>query len=67
MSRLDQNKAPIHEALEQFKYRRVVPFDVPGHKHNVIKIREYVVKNRYERYHVCSFFIFFTAKKQKNT
>jgi arginine/lysine/ornithine decarboxylase len=33
MSRLDQNKAPIHEALEQFKYRRVVPFDVPGHKH----------------------------------
>ena len=32
---------------------------------NVIKIREYVVKNRYERYHVCSFFTFFTAKKQK--
>ena len=34
---------------------------------NVIKIREYVVKNRYERYHVCSFFAFFTAKNQKNT
>ena len=33
MSGLDQNKAPIHEALEQFKFRRVVPFDVPGHKH----------------------------------
>lgn len=33
MNGLDQNRAPIHEALEQFKYRRVVPFDVPGHKH----------------------------------
>ena len=33
MSALDQTKAPIHEALEQFRYRRVVPFDVPGHKH----------------------------------
>ena len=33
MNVLDQTKAPIHEALEQFRYRRVVPFDVPGHKH----------------------------------
>lgn len=33
MSGLDQNRAPIYEALEQFKFRRVVPFDVPGHKH----------------------------------
>lgn len=30
---LDQNKAPIKEALERFKHMRVVPFDVPGHKH----------------------------------
>ena len=29
---LDQNRAPIHEALEQFRQKRVVPFDVPGHK-----------------------------------
>ncbi len=29
---LDQNRAPIHEALEQFRQMRVVPFDVPGHK-----------------------------------
>ena len=33
MSRcLDQNKAPIYEALEEFRQMRVVPFDVPGHK-----------------------------------
>ncbi|BBF43664.1 arginine decarboxylase [Lachnospiraceae bacterium KM106-2] len=31
--KLDQNKAPIKEALEQFRHMRVVPFDVPGHKH----------------------------------
>ena len=29
---LDQNKAPIYEALENFRDQRVVPFDVPGHK-----------------------------------
>lgn len=29
----DQAKAPIKEALERFKHMRVVPFDVPGHKH----------------------------------
>lgn len=29
---LDQNRAPIHEALERFRKMRVVPFDVPGHK-----------------------------------
>ncbi len=28
----DQSAAPILEALEAFKKRRVVPFDVPGHK-----------------------------------
>lgn len=27
-----QRRAPIYEALERFKYMRVVPFDVPGHK-----------------------------------
>ncbi len=30
---LDQNRAPIYEALETFRRMRVVPFDVPGHKH----------------------------------
>ncbi|MCI7812587.1 MAG: aminotransferase class I/II-fold pyridoxal phosphate-dependent enzyme [Lachnospiraceae bacterium] len=29
---LDQRKAPIYEALENFRKMRVVPFDVPGHK-----------------------------------
>lgn len=28
-----QEKAPIYEALERFRRMRVVPFDVPGHKH----------------------------------
>ena len=31
-TRLDQRRAPIHEALENFRRMRVVPFDVPGHK-----------------------------------
>lgn len=30
--RLTQERAPIYEALEQFRKMRVVPFDVPGHK-----------------------------------
>ncbi len=29
---LQQERAPIYEALEEFKKMRVVPFDVPGHK-----------------------------------
>lgn len=29
---LDQTKAPIYEALKTFNQKRVVPFDVPGHK-----------------------------------
>lgn len=29
---MDQNRAPIYEALKRFKEMRVVPFDVPGHK-----------------------------------
>ena len=32
MDREKQKKAPVYEALEKFKKRRVVPFDVPGHK-----------------------------------
>ena len=32
MNKLDQTRAPIYEALEQFRKMRVVPFDVPGHK-----------------------------------
>ena len=32
-SQLDQNHVPIYEALERFRQMRVVPFDVPGHKH----------------------------------
>lgn len=31
--KLDQKRAPIYEALETFRHMRVVPFDVPGHKH----------------------------------
>lgn len=31
--KLDQSKMPIYEALQNFKKERVVPFDVPGHKH----------------------------------
>src|SRR6056297_1544730 len=29
---LNQNKAPIYEALKQMKENKIVPFDVPGHK-----------------------------------
>ncbi|WP_336823634.1 aminotransferase class I/II-fold pyridoxal phosphate-dependent enzyme [Sporosarcina sp. USHLN248] len=32
MKNLSQHKAPIMEALNNFKQMRVVPFDVPGHK-----------------------------------
>ncbi|MCM1054895.1 MAG: aminotransferase class I/II-fold pyridoxal phosphate-dependent enzyme [Bacteroides sp.] len=32
MAVLNQNKAPIGSALEEFHSNRVVPFDVPGHK-----------------------------------
>ncbi len=30
---LNQKQAPIYEALQTFRQMRVVPFDVPGHKH----------------------------------
>lgn len=29
---LNQNRAPIYEALQDFRKNRIVPFDVPGHK-----------------------------------
>jgi arginine/lysine/ornithine decarboxylase len=29
---INQNTAPIYEALQKFKEMRIVPFDVPGHK-----------------------------------
>ena len=32
MNHLDQSRAPIYEALENFRKMRVGPFDVPGHK-----------------------------------
>ena len=32
MTGLTQERAPIYEALEQFRRMRIVPFDVPGHK-----------------------------------
>ena len=32
MGLYNQSRAPIYEALEEFRKNRVVPFDVPGHK-----------------------------------
>lgn len=31
--KLNQNKMPVYEALNRLKRERIVPFDVPGHKH----------------------------------
>lgn len=33
MIMLDQYKAPVYEALLKYRDARIVPFDVPGHKH----------------------------------
>ena len=33
MEKMTQKRAPIYEALERFRRMRIVPFDVPGHKH----------------------------------
>lgn len=33
MEKSTQKCAPIYEALEKFRKMRIVPFDVPGHKH----------------------------------
>ena len=32
MGNLSQTSAPVYEALDRFRKKRVVPFDVPGHK-----------------------------------
>ena len=32
MKELEQNQAPIYEALVKLRKKRIVPFDVPGHK-----------------------------------
>ncbi len=32
MNKLSQERAPVHQALLEYKAKRVVPFDVPGHK-----------------------------------
>lgn len=32
MDQVKQRRAPVYEALDAFKRKRVVPFDVPGHK-----------------------------------
>lgn len=32
MGRFNQARAPVYEALEEFRKNRIVPFDVPGHK-----------------------------------
>lgn len=31
--KLEQNRMPLYEALNRLKRERIVPFDVPGHKH----------------------------------
>lgn len=31
-NKLNQEKMPIYEALQEYKQKRIVPFDVPGHK-----------------------------------
>lgn len=33
MEKSTQQRAPVYEALERFRRMRIVPFDVPGHKH----------------------------------
>ena len=32
VNKLSQERAPIYEALQNFRRKRIVPFDVPGHK-----------------------------------
>ena len=32
MSEFNQRSAPLYEALENLRKKRIVPFDVPGHK-----------------------------------
>lgn len=35
MERLDQNRAPLFEAMKEYHKKNVIPFDVPGHKHGI--------------------------------
>ncbi len=35
MGRLDQNEVPLFEALQIYRKKKVIPFDVPGHKHGI--------------------------------
>lgn len=35
MKLLDQNRAPLFEAMKEYRKRNVIPFDVPGHKHGI--------------------------------
>jgi Arginine/lysine/ornithine decarboxylases len=47
---LDQNVAPIAQALKNVKQERIVPFDVPGHKHGKgnIELTNFLGKNTME-------------------
>lgn len=35
MTEMDQNKTPLFDALKAYNKSKVIPFDVPGHKHGV--------------------------------
>lgn len=35
MKKLDQNTAPLFEAMLEYHKKNVIPFDVPGHKHGL--------------------------------
>jgi len=35
MKLLDQNRAPLFEAMKEYHKKNVIPFDVPGHKHGI--------------------------------
>lgn len=35
LKKLDQNRAPLFEALVDYHKKDIIPFDVPGHKHGV--------------------------------
>lgn len=35
MERLNQNRAPLFEAMKEYHKKNVIPFDVPGHKHGI--------------------------------
>ncbi|SKC83391.1 aminotransferase class I/II-fold pyridoxal phosphate-dependent enzyme [Maledivibacter halophilus] len=35
MNLLNQNRAPLFEAMKEYHKKNVIPFDVPGHKHGI--------------------------------